>query len=156
MSTEFKDIVSLTGSPGLHKIVKADGRGVVVESLDEKRKRQLVKGNMMVSKLTDVSIFTTEESEALVNVFKSIHDKYAGELPVDKSSSNKALLDFMADVLPTFDGERVYASNVKKLIGWYAILVKEGVEFALSEETEAGGEPSDEAVAEEVEEAAAE
>ena len=68
MSIAFKDIVSLTGNPGLYRIVKADDKAIIVESLDEKKRRTMVKGNMMVSKLTDVSIYTDEESEALLEL----------------------------------------------------------------------------------------
>lgn len=136
MSIEIKEVVALTGSPGLYRIVKADDRAIVVESMDEKRKRQLIKGNMLVSKLKDISIYTDEDSEPLVNILKTIKEKYGEELPVTKKSSKNELMDFLAELLPNFDDERVYPSNVKKLISWYNILQKFDVNFEIEEEEE--------------------
>ncbi|WNJ19437.1 DUF5606 domain-containing protein [Pontibacter sp. G13] len=134
MDIEIKDVVALTGAPGLYRVVKADDRAIVVESMDEAKRRQLVKGNMMVSKVVDISIYTETDSEPLVNVFKAIQDKYGEELPVTKKSNKDQLMGFLGDVLPDFDGERVYPSNVKKLISWYKILLAYGVKFELPEE----------------------
>ena len=118
MSIEIKDVVTITGIPGLHKVVKADDRAIIVESLDERARRQMVKGSMMASKLMDISIYTEDDSENLINVLKSIQDKYGSDLPVNKKSKNDELLDFLGEVLPGFDRERVYASNVKKMLSW--------------------------------------
>ncbi|MEL6696469.1 MAG: DUF5606 domain-containing protein [Bacteroidota bacterium] len=155
MSVAFKDIVAVTGSPGLYQIVKADDRAIVVESLDGRKKRQLIKGNMVVSKLTDVSIYTKTDSEPLVTIFKSIHEQFGSELPVEKKSSKNELMGFLGKVLPDFDEERVYPSNVKKLISWYHIMLGLGVEFVVEDEEEK--EEGEEAAAnEETTEAAAE
>lgn len=140
MSIAIKDVVALTGVPGLHQVVKADDKAIIVESMDEKKKRQLVKGNMMVSKLVDVSIYTDDDSEPLVNVLKAVEEKYGDELPVTKKSSNDELLDFLEGVLPAFDRERVYASNVKKMISWYGILRKNEVVMELEAEEEEGSD----------------
>lgn len=137
-SLKLSDIVTLSGIPGLHKIVKADAKNVIIEALDESKKRQIVKGNMMVSKLSDIGIYTDDgESVALNEVMKNIQAKYEGALPVQPKSSNAELLDFLASVLPNFDREKVYASNVKKLVQWYEILSKVEVSYELeSEDTE--------------------
>jgi len=131
---KFKDIVAVTGSPGLYQVIKADDRAIVVESLDEKKKRQLIKGNMVVSKLSDVSIYTKDDSEPLVNILKSIQEKYGADLPVTKKSSKEELMGFLGEVLPDYDGERVYPSNVKKLISWYDILKAYDIAFEIEEE----------------------
>jgi hypothetical protein len=136
MSIEIKDIVSLTGSPGLHKVVKADERAIIVESLDAKKRRQMIKGNMMVSKLIDVSIYTEDDSEPLVTVMQNIVEKYGDELPVTKKSSKDELMQFLASVLPEFDEERVYPSNVKKMISWYKILRQYEVSLEWNKEGE--------------------
>ncbi|MDP5168599.1 MAG: DUF5606 domain-containing protein [Bacteroidia bacterium] len=148
MSVSITEIVAITGQPGLHKLLKTNDSAIVVESLDEKPKRQLIKGNMMVSKLTDVSIYTAEDSEPLAKVLLAIKESFGPELPVKKNSSNAELMDFLGKVLPDFDAERVYPSNVKKLIGWYDLLLKHDVDFAVEEAAEA------EVVVEEVEEKA--
>ncbi len=146
MSIEIKDIVSLTGIPGLHRIVKADDRAIIVESMDERKRRQMVRGNMMASKLTDVSIYTKDESEPLVNILKAISEKYGDDLPVTKKSKNDELMDFLYSVLPDMDEERVYPSNVKKLLGWYKVI--RAFEVDLTWEPEGEGEESQEEAAE--------
>lgn len=136
MSIEIKDVVALTGSPGLFQIVKADDRAIVIESMDDRKKRQLIRGNMMVSKLVDVSIYTEEESEPLVQILQAVKEKYGEELPVTKKSSKNELMDFLGSVLPDYDSERVYPSNVKKLISWYKILLAYDVSLELEEDEE--------------------
>ncbi|MEL6649776.1 MAG: DUF5606 domain-containing protein [Bacteroidota bacterium] len=111
MSIEIKDVVSLTGVPGLHRVVKADDRAIIVESMDARKRRQMVRGNMMASKLTDVSIYTKDESEPLVTVIQAIVEKYGDDLPVSKKSSKEDLMDFLYSVLPDMDEERVYPSK---------------------------------------------
>jgi hypothetical protein len=147
MKVEIKDVVSITGVPGLHRILKADAKGVIVESLDEKRKRQLVRGNMMVSKLADVSIYTSDDSEPLVKVFKAMRERYAAELPISKKSSDTDLMKFLGSVLPAYDPDRVFPFNVKKMVGWYQILAGYEVDFELPdpEAEEAGSEAAAEA-----------
>ena len=90
---------------------------------------------MMVSKLTDVSIYTKDESEPLVTVLKAIETQYGDALPVSKKSKNDELMDFLYSVLPELDEERVYPSNVKKLLGWYKILRDFEVNLDWSPET---------------------
>ena len=91
---------------------------------------------MMVSKLTDVSIYTEDDSEPLLTVLQEIQKKFGKELPVSKKSSKTELMDFLGGVLPSFDAERVYPSNVKKLIGWYKILSAFDIELKISKEEE--------------------
>lgn len=140
MSIEIKDVVALTGAPGLHQVLKADDRAIVIESLDDRKKRQLIKGNMMISKLLDISIYTEEESEPLVNILKTMREKYGSELPITKKSSKDELMAFLGEILPDYDKERVYPSNVKKLISWYKILDAFEVSLEVAEEEESEGE----------------
>lgn len=140
MSIKIKDVVALTGSPGLFTVVKSDDRAIIIESMDDRKRRQLVKGNMMVSKLVDVSIYTNEDSEPLVHILQSIREKYAEELPVTKKSSKAELMDFLGTVLPDYHEEKVYPSNVKKLISWYKILSAFEVELELEDEEESNDE----------------
>lgn len=139
MSISITDVVAITGQPGLFRLLKSNDNAIVVESLEAKPKRQLVKGNMMVSKLTDVSIYTEDDSEPLAEVLLKIKSEFGDELPIKKKSSNTDLMDFLRKVLPDFDEERVYPSNVKKLVTWYNILIREKVDFTLPEETEEAG-----------------
>lgn len=134
MSLKLSDVVTFSGIPGLHIVVKADTRNVLIESLEASPKRQLVKGNIMVSKLSDISVFTdSEEGEMLVNIMKAISEKYGEQLPVHKKSTNQELMDFLASVLPNYDKEKVYPSNVKKIVQWYEILIQHGVLLEVEE-----------------------
>lgn len=155
MSVSITDVVAITGQPGLFRLLKSNDNAIVVESLEAKPKRQLVKGNMMVSKLTDVSIYTEEDSEPLAEVLLKIKSDFGDELPITKKSSNTDLMEFLRKVLPDFDDERVYPSNVKKLVTWYNILIREKVDFTLPDEMgEAESEPAEEKQAEPAKEAA--
>ena len=136
MSIAFNDVVSVTGLPGLYQVIKNNDNSIVVESLDDSKRRQLIRGNMMVSKLTDVSIYTEEDSEPLLIVLQAIEKKHGKELPVSKKSSKTELMDFLEGVLPGFDKEKVYPSNVKKLVSWYGILGKFGIELKITKEEE--------------------
>ncbi len=136
MSIPIKDVVSLTGVPGLYKIIRADDKAIIVESLDERKKRQIVRGNMMVSKLTDVSIYTDEDSESVVNILQQIKEKYDQEVPVNKKSSKNELMGFLEEVLPNYNREKVYPSNVKKLIHWYQILSAFEIDWSIDSEEE--------------------
>lgn len=132
---KLNDVVTLSGFPGLYKVVKADTRAVIIEALDASKKRQRVSANLMVSKLSDISIYTeNDESEGLVTVLKNTKEKYGDATPVNKKSSNEELMNFLGEVLPQYDKEKVYASNVKKLVQWYAILIENGVEFEVEKE----------------------
>ncbi|MEL7342618.1 MAG: DUF5606 domain-containing protein [Bacteroidota bacterium] len=140
MSVSITDVVAITGQPGLFRMIKSNDNAIVVESLESKPKRQLVKGNMMVSKLTDVSIYTEEDSEPLGTILQEIQKQFGSELPVTKKSSNDELMQFLAKVLPEFDEERVYPSNVKKLVSWYNIIIRENVDLTIEEEGEESAE----------------
>lgn len=155
MEVEIKDVVALTGQPGLYKVVKADDRAIIVESLDDRKKRQMVKGNMVVSKLIDVSMYTDADSEILPVIFQRIKENHGESLSVSKKSSKDELMAFLESVLPDYDREKVYPSNVKKLISWYNILIAQNVDLAYNPEgEEEEGEEEAKAEAEPAEEAA--
>lgn len=148
MAIKLSEIVSLTGISGLHKIIKADSKNVIIESLDETKKRQMVRANMMVSKLTEISMYTENDgNEELVNIFKTIQEKYGNALPVNKKSSHDALMTFLGEILPNYEKGKVYPSNVKKLVQWYEMLAANEVSFEKETPTDTS---TQEVVAEEV------
>ena len=122
----FKDIASVSGKPGLYKVLKPTRSGVILESLDEKKAKLVAGMSMRVSILSDISIYTmTEEgAEPLESVMKKIESEYKGDTGVDASSSDSELRAFLKSVLPDFDEERVYTSDIKKLNAWYQIIRK--------------------------------
>jgi hypothetical protein len=121
--TELKDIVSITGKPGLYKVIARTNRGLIVESIDDKKTRIPVSATQQVALLDDITIYTTgEENLTLKEVFEKI-DEYKKEkaLPDVKSDTN-TLKEFFSAVAPNHDSERVYVSDIKKIVKWYEIL----------------------------------
>ena len=135
----FKDIASVAGKPGLYKIVSPTRSGVVLEALDEKKTKLVAGMSMRVSVLKDISIYTlTEEgAEPLESVMKKIEANYQGDTGVDASATDVELRAFLKSVLPEFDQDRVYVSDIKKLNAWYLIIYKNCPEvFQESDSTE--------------------
>ena len=122
----FKDIASVAGKPGLYRIVSPTHSGVVLEALDEKKTKLVAGMSMRVSVLNDISIYTlTEEgAEPLESVMKKIDANYQGDTGVDASATDAELRAFLKSVLPEFDQDRVYVSDIKKLNAWYLLIHK--------------------------------
>ena len=133
----FKDIATVAGKPGLYKIIKPTRSGVILESLDEKKSKLVAGMSMRVSILNDISIYTlTEEgAEPLESVMKKIEAEYKGDTGVDASSSDSELRAFLKSVLPDFDQDRVYVSDIKKLNAWYQ-LIRKSIPEVLQESSE--------------------
>ena len=120
----LKEIAAIAGKPGLYKVLKPTRSGMIVASLDAKAKKSVVNTTHRVSILQEISIYTTDskESVALGEVMKSIKDKKEGTVEV--GTSKEELAAFMAEILPSYDVEKVYPSDIKKLISWYNTLVE--------------------------------
>lgn len=128
---ELKDILAISGQPGLFKYVAQSMRGVIVESLLD-GKRMNASSTSRVSALTEISMFTEGEDIALADVFTNIWNYTGGkEVISHKESADKIEAEF-AKVLPEYDRERVHVSDMKKCFAWYNILVQAGfTEFKL-------------------------
>ena len=122
----LKDIVNFSGKSGLFRILKPGRGGIIVESLDEKREKQIVGTTARVSILKDISIFMADSDKAtpLAEILKTVHAKQQSEKIDGKAMSDYQLTDFMTEVLPAYDTQRVYLSDIKKLINWYNILIQ--------------------------------
>ena len=132
---ELRTVLSIAGKPGLFKLVAQNKGGVVVESLrDGKRKRISAQAN--VSSLGDIAIYTYEEEVPLREVFKAMSAATGGKEALSHKSSKGELEDFFGEVLPKFDQQRVYASDIKKIVQWFNILAKHEL-LAILDETEA-------------------
>lgn len=124
---ELKDILSISGAPGLYRYVAQGKGGIIVESLGDSR-RQLIGGSAKVSALGDIAIFTDSDEVSLAQVLQNIYDIQKGEaLTLNNKSDNQTLSTFMAEVLPNYDRERVHISDIKKLAAWYNILIGAGI-----------------------------
>ena len=136
MSLELKDIVSIGGRPGLHKIIGRRQNGLIVETLHEPVKRFPTNLSQKISILEDISIYTMEGDERLGNVFKRIEEEERNGMAVPvKKASPAELKGFMETVLPNYDADQVYNSDIKKVIQWYGLL-KGKVSFEPSENEE--------------------
>ena len=118
---DLSKILSISGKPGLFKLVSQTKNGALIESLiDGKRQQAFAKEK--ISSLEDISIFTTDEDVPLSKVFQEIYKKEEGKECINPKSDTKELVSYMKEVLPNVDLERVYTSDMKKLFTWYNIL----------------------------------
>ncbi len=125
---EFNKIIAVTGRPGLFQILSQTKTGVIVKSITDD-KRFPITATQNVSLLENIAIYTYEEEVPLAQVFKNIADKEDGKETISHKESAKTLTTYFEEVLPNFDVERVYASNIKKIIQWYNCLVKANFDF---------------------------
>ncbi|MGI4866037.1 MAG: DUF5606 family protein [Janthinobacterium lividum] len=124
MPYDLKELAAISGQSGLFRLLKPARHGVLVESLDAKAARSLAPASNKVSLLSEIGIYTqdSDETAPLTEVFENIYQKYGASLPVTSKSSEVELRDFLAEVLPSYDRERVYTSDIKKLVTWYSVV----------------------------------
>jgi|SRR5512133_1755847 hypothetical protein len=123
---DLKEIMSVSGHSGLFKFVSQGRNGIIVESFAD-QKRMFVSASQKVSSLNDIAIFTDSEEVPLKDVLKNIHEMQAGTPAPDPKSSNEDLKKFMEKALPNYDRNRVYISDIKKLVSWYNNLSELGL-----------------------------
>jgi len=122
----LNEIISITGRPGLFKVVTQGKNSVIVESIVD-NKRFPAHTTDRISTLGDISIYTTDEDAKLIEVFEKFNDKYnGGPCPSHKEELSK-LEDLLKEVLPNYDQERVYKSDLRKIFQWYNILINAGI-----------------------------
>lgn len=139
----LKDILSIAGYPGLYKYLKNSRNGIIVENL-ETGKRMNADATARINSLEDISIYTDEGDMELKDVFKAIHEHENGQKSFNpKKASGKELKEYFSKVVPNYDEERVYTSDMKKILTWYNTLQQLDM-IDLSEEEgekdESGGE----------------
>ncbi|MBR1563966.1 MAG: DUF5606 domain-containing protein [Paludibacteraceae bacterium] len=134
----LKEILAVTGKPGLFRLVSRGNNMLIIESLEDGKRMPTYARDKIVS-LADISMFTMSDDKPLNEVLISLKEKQNGE-PVSfdiKKADNDTLRSFFAEVLPDFDRDRVYPSDIRKLLIWYNILIKAGItDFTIEEETE--------------------
>jgi len=118
---DVSGIISISGMPGLYKVVGQMKNGVIAESLTDK-KRMPVLSNQQISTLEDISMFTTGDNKPVAEILKTIFDKEKGGKCIDHKADEKEIVAYFASVLPDYDKERVYTSNMRKLFNWYNTL----------------------------------
>ena len=126
---EFSKIIAVSGKPGLYSAVSQTKTGFIVESLTEKKRFPIAATNN-VSLLENIAIYTYEEEVPLLTIFKSMYEKEEGKEALSHKESGNKLAAYFSEVLPDYDEDRVYTSNIKKVVQWYNILVKAGMDFS--------------------------
>jgi Domain of unknown function (DUF5606) len=121
---ELSDIASISGKGGLYKVVKPGKTGVLLESLDAAKTKVVAGGSQRMSLLSEISIYTTtkEGTIGLKDVLQKINKDFGTDLGVDSNSDASELKSFLKSVLPEYDQDRVYVSDIKKLVKWYSVL----------------------------------
>ena len=120
---DLSKVLSITGKGGLFLLVSKGNNCFIVESLED-GKRFPAFSHDGVANLENISIFTEDEDVTLQSVLQSIFKKENGGMCTVKMNDNNALKAYIAEVLPNYDRERVYVSNIKKVLAWYNILVE--------------------------------
>lgn len=146
---EYSKLVAVTGLPGLFELISSRGDGAVVRSLDD-NKTQFISGRVHnFSHLESIEVYTQRENVNLVDVLNAM-EKESGSLP--NANDNGAVKKYFEKVYPEMDFEKVYPSDMKKMVKWFEALKKHNVEIKLTEIPEEGTaepEPVEEAVKEE-------
>ncbi len=118
----LKDILSISGKPGLYRLVSQTTKGIVVESLDTGSKT-IIGNSYKVSALKDIAIFTETEEKPLEDIFKNMYNLENGNpTSVNEKGKSEEIKAYFEKVLPDYDRDRVYVSDMKKVIKWYNIL----------------------------------
>lgn len=144
---DLTGIISISGQPGLFKIVAQSKNGIIVEGLSDK-KRVNVYASTKVSTLSDISMFTAGDDKPIEEIMTTVFEKEKGGPAIDHKADDKAVEKYFREILPDYDKDRVYVSNIRKFFNWYNALqvsgnlkekeeAKEGEEKAKAVKTEA-------------------
>lgn len=134
----LRDILSITGKPGLYKLVSRGNNMLIVESMLDGKRVPTYARDKIVS-LGEISMYTMGEDVSLSEVLTKLGEKEGLKVATidPKKADNDQLRDFFGEVLPDFDRDRVYPSDIRKLIQWYNILINAGItDFSIEEEGE--------------------
>lgn len=135
----LQTVLAIAGKPGLYKLVSRGSKNLIVESLDATRRRMPIFGSDKVISLADIAMYTDNDGEVpLPEVLQRVADKEdAKEVAFDyKKASVEELQAYFAEILPDFDRDRVYPTDIKKLITWYNLLVNAGITTFVNKEEE--------------------
>ena len=139
----LKKILSISGKPGLYRLISYGKGIIIVENVTDNKRMPAYTRDKIIA-LGDIAIYTTGDDVPLADVLESVSKKFDGkEMNAADYKEPEQLAAFMASVLPEYDEERVYKTDIKKLISWYNILVKAGITTFVEPEDEAkadGGE----------------
>ena len=127
---EYSKIISVAGLPGLYELINSKADGAIIRSLDDKSTRFASNRIHNFSHLESIEVYTTRENVNLADVFQAM-EKAGGSLP--DTRDNAVIKKYFEKVYPDIDFERVYNSDLKKMVKWYEVLKKNNIEIKLSE-----------------------
>jgi len=131
---DYSKIISVTGLGGLYELVTSKADGAVVRSLEDKSTKFVSSRVHYFSHLESIEVYTTKDNTVLAEVFKEIKD--SKEPIPDAKADGKQLKSYFEKVYPDLDFDRVYASDMKKIVKWYQILTENNIEIKQSKEEE--------------------
>ncbi len=132
---DLKEIMSISGKPGLYKMVAQAKNGIIVESIVDQKRLQAFSHDK-ISSLEEISIFTESGDKPLKEILAAFHGKLEGKPAPDFKNDNEKVKAFFAEMLPDYDKERVYVSHMQKIVSWYNLLVEHDLlDFSQEEET---------------------
>ncbi|MEZ4944865.1 MAG: DUF5606 domain-containing protein [Cyclobacteriaceae bacterium] len=128
---KLSEIASVSGKGGLFKVLKPAKAGLILESMDENKTKIMASGSHKVSLLDEISIYThtKEGTTPLEEVLKKIHKDFGDDIGLDANAEGTELKAFLKSILPEYDEDRVYVSDIKKLVKWYSVLLKHAPEI---------------------------
>ncbi len=132
---KLKDILAISGQPGLYSFVARSSNGVIVESLAD-HKRMNATGTAKVSSMAEIAIYTYSEDLPINKVFENLFAHTNGQSAISHKSDPEQIKALFGEVVPEYDRERVHLSDMKKVVMWYNALVAAGLtDFSIDEET---------------------
>ncbi|RXK60609.1 hypothetical protein ESA94_09095 [Lacibacter luteus] len=147
---EYGKLIAVTGLPGLFELVSSKNDGAIVRSLEDNSTKFASTRQHQFSHLESIEVYTVRDNVNLIDIFKAMQDD-GGKLPEEKDA--KAVKAYFEKVYPDLDFERVYASDMKKMVKWFGVITAKGIELKLTEQLIEEEAPVEEAVVAEVEEA---
>ncbi len=134
ISTMLKEILSISGKPGLQKLISNSSNAIIVESLID-GKRFPAYSNSKIIALEDISIYTENDDLPLKDIFKRIYLKEEGKKALSHKEATEKIISYFEEIVPEYDKDRVYTSDMKKIIQWYNLLIDKGI-LSFEEEKE--------------------
>lgn len=119
---EYRELVAVTGIGGLFQLVTTKSDGAIVRNISDKTTKFISARMHNVTPLDSIEIYTTDDNVRLQHVFKKIQEQETTNPPADSKTDNKTIKKYFETVFPDFDYERVYISDMKKILKWYELL----------------------------------
>ncbi len=119
--------LSVSGQPGLFKIVASRSNGMILESFEQKKAKFFSVRKHQFTPLGTVAIYTLEGTESLEQVFQNMKDKFADNPPINPKSEKHQIEEYFESVLPNYDEDKVSIKDMKKVIKWFTCLNEKGI-----------------------------